>query len=124
MRARKDAGSNDRGQTTESIRKSAVEALSYTESSTVVFESVARSFVQPPLDGLARQLRSRRDRASDAVDSFVRETFTLPRDAARVKAREWFERYPKAAYWTSVESWRLLPGDEVEFTMRRLPTAD
>ncbi|WP_152046194.1 hypothetical protein [Aureimonas psammosilenae] len=85
---------------------------------------MARSFVQPPLDGLARQLRSRRDRASDAVDSFVRETFTLPRDAARVKAREWFERYPKAAYWTSVESWRLLPGDEVEFTMRRLPTAD
>ncbi|UIJ72960.1 hypothetical protein [Aurantimonas sp. HBX-1] len=81
---------------------------------------------RPPLDGLRRQLhRSRSDRAGGGSgDSFVRETFTLPRDAARSKAREWFERYPKAAYWTSVESWRLLPGDEVEFTMRRLPSAD
>ncbi|MBB4002412.1 MAG: hypothetical protein V7704_04960 [Aurantimonas endophytica] len=81
---------------------------------------------RPPLDGLRRQLhRGRNERAGGTSgDSFVRETFTLPRDAARSKAREWFERYPKAAYWTSVESWRLLPGDEVEFTMRRLPSAD
>ena len=76
---------------------------------------------RPPLEGLRRQLHRSRTRSED---SFVRETFTLPRDAARSKAREWFERYPKAAYWTSVESWRLLPGDEVEFTMRRLPSAD
>ncbi|SJZ83643.1 hypothetical protein SAMN05428963_103226 [Consotaella salsifontis] len=54
----------------------------------------------------------------------MRQTYTLPREAARVKAKEWFERYPKAAYWTSVESWRVLPDDEVEFTMRRLPSAD
>ena len=78
---------------------------------------------RPPLEGLRRQLHRSRAR-SESSDSFVRETFTLPRDAARSKAREWFERYPKAAYWTSVESWRLLPGDEVEFTMRRLPSAD
>lgn len=78
---------------------------------------------RPPLEGLRRQLHRGRAR-SEGSDSFVRETFTLPRDAARSKAREWFERYPKAAYWTSVESWRLLPGDEVEFTMRRLPSAD
>jgi hypothetical protein len=78
---------------------------------------------RPPLDGLRRQLNRSRTR-SESSDSFVRETFTLPRDAARSKAREWFERYPRAAYWTSVESWRLLPGDEVEFTMRRLPSAD
>ncbi|WP_294641778.1 hypothetical protein [uncultured Aureimonas sp.] len=76
----------------------------------------------PPLDGLRRQLRARRQEAPR--DSFVRETFTLPRPEARSKAREWFARYPKAAYWTQVESWRLLPGDEVEFTMRRLPSAD
>jgi hypothetical protein len=81
------------------------------------------SFPRPPLDGLARQLDENRRRRA-AGDSFVRETFTLPRDAARTVAREWFDRYPKAAYWTSVESWRLLPGDEVEFTMRRLPNAD
>jgi len=78
----------------------------------------------PPLGGLRNQLdRVRRAREAGG-DSFVRETFTLPRAAARVKAREWFERYPKAAYWTQVESWRLLDGGEIEFTMRRLPSAD
>lgn len=82
------------------------------------------SFPRPPLDGLARQLQENRRRQASGTGSFVRETYTLPRDAARTKAREWFDRYPKAAYWTSVESWRLLPGDEVEFTMRRLPSAD
>jgi hypothetical protein len=53
-----------------------------------------------------------------------RETFTLPREAAREKAREWFSRFPKAAYMTEVESWRVLDGDTIEFTLRRLPTAD
>ncbi|WP_185983525.1 hypothetical protein [Aureimonas mangrovi] len=77
----------------------------------------------PPLENLRRHLRARKNRAG-ARDSFLRETFTLPRGEARLKAREWFERYPKAAYWTEVESWRVLPGDEVEFTMRRLPSAD
>lgn len=76
----------------------------------------------PPLEGLRRQLRARREAVPR--DSFVRETFTLPRPQARDVAREWFARYPKAAYWTQVESWRLLPGGEVEFTMRRLPSAD
>jgi hypothetical protein len=77
----------------------------------------------PPLENLRRHLREGRERVG-ARDSFLRETFTLPRGEARLKAREWFERYPKAAYWTEVESWRVLPGDEVEFTMRRLPSAD
>lgn len=83
---------------------------------------------RPPLDGLKRQLRRTRDHRSQGqaagTDSFVRETFTLERGEARVKAREWFEKYPKAAYWTQVESWRQLPGDRIEFTMRRLPSAD
>jgi len=57
-------------------------------------------------------------------DSFRRHTFALPRDAAREKAREMFRRYPKAAYMTVIESWRELPDGVIEFTMRRLPTAD
>ena len=73
----------------------------------------------PPLDGLRRHLRAHAPR-----DSFVRETFTLPLGEARAKAREWLDAFPKAAYWTQVESWRVLPGERVEFTMRRLPTAD
>ena len=48
----------------------------------------------------------------------------MPREAARAKARELFARYPKAAYMTEIESWRELPGDRIEFTMRRLPSAD
>ncbi len=79
---------------------------------------------KPPLENLRRILRDRREGRGPVRDSFLRETFTLPRQEARAKAREWLERYPKAAYWTEVESWRLLPGDEVEFTMRRLPSAD
>lgn len=68
----------------------------------------------------ARRISARRLR----TDTFHRDTFTLPREAARAKARELFARYPKAAYMTEIESWHELPGDQVEFTMRRLPTAD
>ncbi len=57
-------------------------------------------------------------------DAFRRETFALPREAAREKAREMFRRFPKAAYMTEIESWRELPDDRIEFTMRRLPSAD
>ena len=59
-----------------------------------------------------------------ARDAFRRETFALPREQAREKAREIFRRFPKAAYMTEIESWRELPGDRIEFTMRRLPSAD
>jgi hypothetical protein len=63
-------------------------------------------------------------RLRKAPDPFRRETFALPRAAAREKAREMFRRYPKAAYQTEIESWRVLPGDCIEFIMRRLPSAD
>lgn len=56
--------------------------------------------------------------------AFRRETFALPREAAREKAREMFRRFPKAAYMTEIEFWRELPDGRIEFTMRRLPTAD
>jgi len=55
---------------------------------------------------------------------FVRKTFVLPRPQARRKAREWYESWPKQAYWTAVESWSERPDDVIEFTMRRLPSAD
>ena len=57
-------------------------------------------------------------------DGFRRDTFALPREQARAKAREVFRRYPKPAYMTEIESWRELPDGRIEFTMRRLPTAD
>lgn len=72
-----------------------------------------------------RDLASRMaERRRPAADGFVRETFTLPREAARARARDFLDRYPKAAYMSSVESWRELPGGDIEFTMRRLGSAD
>ncbi len=73
---------------------------------------------------LVRRVARTSARRKLARDSFRRETFALPREAARAKAREMFTRFPKAAYMTEIESWRELPGDRIEFTMRRLPSAD
>ncbi|WP_336056996.1 hypothetical protein [Nitratireductor sp. CH_MIT9313-5] len=80
---------------------------------------------KPPLDGLKRSLDKRRAQpVRMPKDGFLRETFELPRAQARAKAREWLERWPRQAYWTEIESWCERPGDVIEFTMRRLPTAD
>lgn len=62
--------------------------------------------------------------AGGAGGSWKRETYTLPRPAARAKAREWFDRYPKAAYMTEIEFWRETADGSIEFTIRRLPSAD
>jgi hypothetical protein len=71
---------------------------------------------------LANRMAARAEKRGD--DGFYRETFTLPREAARLKAKEQFQKFPSAAYMTKIESWRLLPGDTIEFTMRRLKSAD
>lgn len=76
-----------------------------------------RSSRRTPFDTFRRAPR-RRD------DGFLRETFTLPRELAREKAREVFARFPRAAYMTEVEFWRECEDGCIEFTMRRLPTAD
>jgi hypothetical protein len=52
------------------------------------------------------------------------EIFTLPIDAARLKAREIINQFPQAGYMTVVENWRQLPDGQIEFTMRYLATAD
>ena len=70
---------------------------------------------------LAGRMANRRRRSDDG---FVRETFTLQREAARMRARDFLKRYPKEAYMSSVERWRELPDGAIEFTMRRLASAD
>ena len=57
-------------------------------------------------------------------DGYVRETFTLPRAAARARAQAFLADYPRAAYSSAVDAWRELPDGQIEFTMRRLPSAD
>ena len=77
-----------------------------------------------PRDRISAHLEWNRAQSSRTGLSFIRQTYRLNRPDARAKAQEWFRDFPKAAYWTQVESWRQLDGDIIEFTMRRLPTAD
>ena len=80
---------------------------------------------RPPLDGLKKRLdQSRAEGTRMPRDGFLRETFVLPRNDARKKAKEWFDRWPKQAYWTAIESWAERPDDVIEFTIRRLPSSD
>jgi hypothetical protein len=66
----------------------------------------------------SRDLRKLRD------DGSLRETFTLPLNAARLTARQILDEYPAGGYMAVVENWRQLPDGQIEFTMRRLPMAD
>lgn len=73
---------------------------------------------------LADRMAARR-RQAKADGGLARETFTQPRDQARRTARAFLVRWPAAAYMTEVETWRELPGGEIEFTMmKRLRSAD
>lgn len=72
---------------------------------------------------LGKRVRARADSAAQR-GGWRRETYTLPRAEARDKARDYFLKFPKAAYMTEIESWRELSGDRIEFTIRRLPSAD
>jgi hypothetical protein len=74
------------------------------------------------MDRRPRDLADRMARRRD--DGFLREIFTLPRSEARARARQFLDRYPAAAYMSKVESWRELPDGRIEFTMRRLKSAD
>ena len=71
-----------------------------------------------------RDLADRMAARRQPDDGFLRESFTLPRAEARIRARDFLNQFPKAAYMSGVESWRELPGGEIEFTMRRLRSAD
>ena len=75
---------------------------------------------------LAERMAGRRSAGAAAKvgDGFLRETFTEPRESARQIARSYFIRFPKQAYMSAVDDWRELPDGQIEFTMRRLPTAD
>jgi hypothetical protein len=56
--------------------------------------------------------------------SDLQQTFTLPLDDARLKAREILNRESEGGYAPIVEQWRQLPDGQIEFTMRCVRTAD
>jgi len=76
---------------------------------------------------LARRVADRRARRAGRppdADPWRRESFCLPRPQARAKARELLDRYPKAAYMTEIEFWSERADGQIEFIVRRLPSAD
>ena len=73
---------------------------------------------------VARRLGEKSRARTRQQGMWRRETFTLPRQEARAKAHEWFDSFPKAAYMTEIEFWRELSDGQIEFTIRRLPSAD
>jgi hypothetical protein len=74
---------------------------------------------QRPSD-LAERISNR----GEPVDGIIRETFRLPVEAARVKAREILSEAPQGGHMTIVEQWRQLPDGQIELTMRSLRAAD
>ena len=53
---------------------------------------------------IAKRSAQALERRTGVRDAFRRETFALPREAARAKAREFFRRFPKAAYMTEMSA--------------------
>ena len=72
---------------------------------------------------LAEGMRAKRDRQR-FDDGFTRETFTLPVEAARAKAREILDRFPVGGYATIVERWRnsMMAGSNSRCVGCRRPT--
>jgi hypothetical protein len=67
-----------------------------------------------------RDVANRMAHRREPDDGFLRETFTLPVEAARAKARQILDQFPQGGYMTIVEHWRQLPDGQIEFMMRRL----
>ena len=80
--------------------------------------------IRSPADVARRLGTLSRSRPVGGAGAWRRDSFRLPRPEARAKAREWFDRYPKAAYMTEIEFWRVCDDGDIEFTIRRLPSAD
>jgi hypothetical protein len=73
---------------------------------------------------IADRSRDLHDLSKRKDDTFQNETFRLPLQAARLKARQILDEFPAGDYMTIVGHWRQLPDGQIEFTTRRLPTAD
>ena len=52
------------------------------------------------------------------------ETFRLPVDAARRKARDVIDQMPQNGLRSIVENWRPLPDGQIEFVVRQIRATD
>jgi hypothetical protein len=82
-------------------------------------EAAGFSMAERPSE-LAERISNKRK----LTDGIMRETFRLPVEAARVKAREIIRQAPQDGYVAVVEQWRPLPNGQIELTTRRLRAAD
>jgi hypothetical protein len=71
-----------------------------------------------------RNLADRLSNRRSPDGGIFRETFKLPVELARAKAREILNQLPQGGYLTIVEQWQQLPDGQIEFTMRRLRATD
>jgi hypothetical protein len=64
------------------------------------------------------------ERAQLTFDGYFRKTFTMPLSDARTKARDIMREPPIDGLMSIVENWWQMLDGQIQFTMRRLPTAD
>jgi len=64
-------------------------------------------------------------RPSDLADRMSeKQTFTLPLETARSKAREIIDQPSQSGFTSVIDKWRQLPDGQIEFTIWNFPTAD
>ncbi len=73
---------------------------------------------------LADRSRAQSDRRRIENDDGGIETFVLPVEAARLKARDILDRIPRHGQSGIVERWRQRPDGQIEFAIRRLLPSD
>jgi hypothetical protein len=73
---------------------------------------------------LAARSRKLRELHGLEPNVILRETFSMPLHAAPLQARKIIDEHPAGRYMKIVETWRQLSDGQIEFTVRRLPTAD
>jgi hypothetical protein len=69
------------------------------------FHDCALGLLNEATEGYRYRIRELRDLRRLGPDQFLRETFTLPLNAARLKARQILDEYPAGGYMTMVENW-------------------
>ena len=73
---------------------------------------------------IADRSRDLRDQSKRNDDRLPHDNFRLPVEEARAKARQFLNESPAGGYASIIENWRQLSDGQIEFTIRRLPTAD
>ena len=73
---------------------------------------------------IADRSRAVSDLSKGNDDRLLHENFRLPVQEARTKARQVLDESAVGGHTTIIENWRQLSDGQIEFAVRRLPTAD